>query len=250
MSKPALTASGRSLIAATKSRAEFSGHGDSKGAAGYDVEYVMRSDCDFLMKSGESIAVNAPKGGFGDINVGAVWHNHKMLAGGFLGKFLGLKKKMNIDLDLGCLYEMNNGARGAIQAFGDLYGNRQKPPYISLSRDERTGDEDGYDETLTINGQKWADLKRILFYVYIYDGAADWAEVCPEIHIIIPDRTPLIVTLNADRDELDLCLIAGMERVRGGMRVTNYTEYYPGHSEMDRAHGFGLNWGDGQKRRR
>mgnify|MGYP006273798609 CR=1 FL=1 len=248
MSESKLTPSGRSLIAASSSRAEFSGHGKAKGAAGYNVEYVMRDDCDILMKSGETMSVNAPENGFGDVTIGAIWDNIKVKRSDIFGKIFGLKKPLNVDLDLGCLYELNDGTRGVIQAFGDNYGAYDKPPFIKLSGDERTGDKEGYDEMITINGQLWDKIKRVILYVYIYDGVADWAQVKPEIHIKAPDRTPMIVTLHARYEELNLCAIAGVERVRKGMRITNYTQYFPGHSEMDRAYGFGISWGDGAKR--
>lgn len=247
MAEQKITPSGKSLVAATKSRAEFSSYGHSKGAAGYDVEYVMRSQCDTLMKSGDTISVNPPEQGFGKIEVGAAWDNIKAPSNNIFGKLFGLKSKMNIDIDLGCLYELSDGTRGAIQAFGDLYGALDEPPYITLSGDERTGDTQGDDESIAINGHHWDKISKVFFYVYIYDGVADWAQVKPEIHIRIPDRPPLIVTLASTHDELDLCMIAGIERVRSGMRVTNYTQYFPGHSEMDRAYGFGLNWEGGQK---
>ena len=57
----------------------------------------------------------------------------------------------------------------------------------------------------------------------------------------------MIVTPDAHMDELAVCAIAMMENVRGGIRLTNHTEYFPGHNEMDRAFGFGLQWADGQK---
>lgn len=248
MAESKITPSGKSLVAATKSRAEFSGYGQAKGAGGYDVEYVMRSECDTLMKSGDSISVNPPESGFGKIEVGAAWDNIKGRSQNPLGRLFGMKKKMNVDLDLGCLYELSDGRRGAVQAFGDLFGAWDEPPYITLSGDERTGDKQGDDEIISINGHKWDQIHKVLFYVYIYEGVADWAEVRPEIHIRIPDRPPLIVTLAATDEDLDLCMIAGIERVRSGMRVTNFTQYFPGHSEMDRAYGFGLNWSGGRKR--
>lgn len=240
--------SSKSLQSATESRAKFSGHGNAKGAAGYDVKSVMRSECDELMESGETFSINSVDGGFGTIEVGAVWDVVKVKRAGILGKLFGLKKTINVDLDLGCLYELADGTRGAVQAFGDLYGSYDEAPYIKLSGDERTGEKEGFDESIIINGQKWSEIKRVLFYVYIYDGVADWAQVQPEIHFCVPGKSPLIVGLNTRYEELNLCLLAGAERVRNGIRIKNYTEYYPGHSEMDRAFGFGLNWGGGRKR--
>ena len=247
MSETEQTPSGRSMVAATKTRARFSEHGSSKGAAGHNVEYVMRSDCDQLMKSGETFSVNPPQSGFGEIKIGALWDNAKIQRDDLLGRLFGLKTWKNIDLDLGCLYELTDGTRGVIQAFGKKFGAYDSPPYIKLSGDERTGDTEGYDETISINGKKWDEIKRIIFYTYIYEGVTDWAQVKPEIHIDVPDKTPLIVTLHSSYKELNLCVIAGVERVRRGMRVTNHTEYFPGHAEMDRAFGFGIHWGDGYK---
>ena len=87
----------------------------------------------------------------------------------------------------------------------------------------------------------------IIVYIYIYEGAIDWAQVKPQIHIRIPGQSPMVVTPGTHHRELALCVIGGIENVRAGLRLTNYTEYYPGHIEMDRAFGFGLQWDDGRK---
>lgn len=50
-----------------------------------------------------------------------------------------------------------------------------------------------------------------------------------------------------ERSELNVCVIAGLENVRNGIKLSHYTEYYPGHAEMDRAFGYGLQWDDGEK---
>lgn len=239
--------SNRSLIAATRSRAKFSGHGNAKGAAGHNVEYALRSDCDILMKSGETMALNAPPSGFGDIEIGAVWDSIRVKRQDMLGKILSLKQERNVDLDLGCLYELNSGERGVIQAFGGHYGSLKSSPYIALSGDERTGKKSGYDEKIIISGEHWQEIKRVIVYVYIYEGIAEWAQVKPEIHILAVDKKPMIVSLSTHYEELNLCVISGIERVRSGMRITNFTEYFPGHSEMDRAYGFGIKWEQGSK---
>ena len=48
-----------------------------------------------------------------------------------------------IDLDLGCLYELNDGRKGAVQALGNAFGSLTNPPFISLDGDDRTGDSVG-----------------------------------------------------------------------------------------------------------
>jgi tellurite resistance protein TerA len=172
---------------------------------------------------------------------------------GFFDKILGKASAQQepsahgIDLDIGCLYELKNGGRGAIQAFGDMYGSLEAEPYIHLSGDERTGDAEGEDELIKVNGRMWDEFKRIVIYIYIYEGAKNWETVKPQIQVRVPEEKPMIVTLKARRQELALCAVAGLENVRGGIKMTNYLEYFPGHAELDRAFGFGLEWAEGQK---
>ena len=137
--------------------------------------------------------------------------------------------------------------RGSIQAFGEKFGDLEKAPFIKLSGDERTGDADGHDEYLLVNGARWNDIKRLLVYIYIYEGAPRWSMIKPQIVVDVPGENDLYVTLSAHDDALALCAIAELESVRGGIKLTNRTEYFPGHQEMDRAFGFGLEWGDGKK---
>ena len=73
MSNKSKPPSARSINDATKTRAKFSGYGNAKGAAGYNVKSAMRSECDELMESGETFSINKVEGGYGSIEVGAVW---------------------------------------------------------------------------------------------------------------------------------------------------------------------------------
>ncbi|NCC20966.1 MAG: Tellurium resistance protein TerA [Alphaproteobacteria bacterium] len=235
-----------SLAEATRSRARFSGHGNSKGAAGYQDPDAATIQCDFLTESGCGLSVNRPEGGFPDFTIGLAWDQMVVEKESLFG-LLRTKKLQNVDLDLGCLYELADGTRGALQPFGRTFGALDAPPFIQLSGDEREGDEEGDDECMTISGKNWDRIKRVVFYVYIYDGAPHWASLRPQIHVRIPGENPMIVTLRTSRSELALCALAGIENVRGGLRLSNYTEYYPGHAEMDRAFGFGLEWEEGEK---
>jgi tellurite resistance protein TerA len=164
-----------------------------------------------------------------------------------IGKILKKVTKVGVDLDLGCLYELQDGTRGAIQAFGEKFGAYERAPFIKLSGDERTGNAKGMDEAIFVNGACWDQIKRLMIYIYIYDGAPRWSEIKPQVVLDVPGENDLIVTLGAHNDALALCAVGGIENVRGGIKLTNYTEYFPGHFEMDRAFGFGLDWADGKK---
>ncbi|HRK97526.1 MAG TPA: Tellurium resistance protein TerA [Alphaproteobacteria bacterium] len=241
------TSSMGSLMEASRGRSEFSGHGGALGAAGYIDPNDQSLNVDFLGQRNDTLSVDPPEDGFGEIRIGAAWDNKIVQDTSFIGKLLKRTRPVDIDLDLGILYELKDGRRGAIQAFGDLLGAYNEAPYLSLSGDERTGDSEGEDEYVHLNGQHWPEIKRILIYVYIYQGALDWAMVRPQIQIRIPDNKPMVVTLSSHQKGLGLCAIAGIENVRDGMRISNYTEYFPGHAEMDRAFGFGIEWVGGHK---
>ncbi len=239
-----------SLMEATRSRAKFSGHGDAKGAAGF-VSDTDDNAYNFLGVTGQSDIINPQKNGYEYIRIGAAWQNIAVEQGGFFQKLFKKARQEGVDLDLGCLYELQNGRRGCIQAFGEMFGHYGQEPFIRLSGDDRTGDDDddddGEDEIIMVNGPHWPEIKRLLVYLYIYDGVPHWAAIEPQIQIRVPGEKPMIVTLHTHKSELGLCAVAGLENVRGGIKMTNYTEYYPGHAEMDRAFGFGLQWADGEK---
>lgn len=242
--------SANSLIEATRGRAKFSGHGNAKGAAGYLSD--TDDSCSFLGATGQTEIFDPRENGFGKIRIGAAWQNTQAEQRGFFRRIFGKFRTKGLDLDLGCLYELQDGSRGCVQAFGEMFGSFDKAPFISLSGDDRTGDDhdddEGEDEFIMLNGHKWPEIRRILFYLYIYGGAAHWAEVRPQIQIRIPGEKPVAVVPHTYKEEMALCAVAGLENIRNGIKVTNYTEYYPGHAEMDRAFGFGLDWSDGVKR--
>ena len=239
--------SSRSIADATRSVALFSGHGKSLGAAGFREASDHPENCEFLGQPGQSIAISPHDEDFESIMVGVAWDNRKVEESGFIGKFFKKVRKIGVDLDIGCLYELQDGTRGPIQAFGEKFGRLNETPFIVLSGDERTGAADGHDEYILINGDKWKEIKRLLVYIYIYDGAPSWSVINPQIVVDVPGEDDLYVTLKAHDDRLALCAVAEIENVRGGIKLTNRTEYFPGHQEMDRAYGFGLAWEDGRK---
>lgn len=247
MSDDNLSPSQNSILDATRSRAKFSGHGAALGAAGYRVASDHPENCEFLEEPGGFVTINPQPNGFDPIMIGVAWDNVVVQQSGFFGKLLKKATKVGVDLDIGCLYEMQDGTRGALQAFGEKFGDFENAPYIALSGDERTGDADGHDEYLLVNGQHWDKIKRILVYIYIYDGAPSWSKIKPQVVLDVPGENDLYVTLKAHDDALALCAVGEIENVRNGIKLTNRTEYFPGHSEMDRAYGFGLNWDEGKK---
>lgn len=237
-----------SINEANRNRAEFSRHGGI-GAAGFISPYDAHQEGKFLSKPGEISVVNPPDGGMTDFAIGVAWDNIAVEKETSLLKRFFKKEivKAGVDIDLGCLYELKNGQRGAMQAFGDEHGAYDAPPYIFLSGDERRGDRQGPDETIRVNGAHWDEIERILIYVYIYGGAQNWDAIKPQIQVRVPPEQPMVVTLNARKVEKVLCAVAELSNIRGGIRMASVLEYFPGHAEMDRAFGYGLEWESGKK---
>lgn len=238
----------QSISEADRDRAIKSRYG-GMGAAGYISQHDAQQASSFMTNAGEVAVINPPEGGLPDFNIGMAWDNVAVEnQAGFLARFF--KKRIlraGVDLDLGCLYQLKNGLRGGMQAFGEEHGAYDRPPHIFLSGDERKGDKTGLDETISVNGAHWDDIEKILIYVYIYDGAPSWSSVRPQIQVRVPGEQPMVVTLNARKKKMSVCAVAGIENIRNGIKLTSYLEYFPGHAEMDRAFGYGLSWETGRK---
>lgn len=243
---PRDTISTDALSEATRDRSEFSGHGKAKGAAGYRADNEEHVES-LLNGFGETIVINAPDNGFEDIVVAASWDNIQVKEAGLIGKLVKKVTKQGVDIDLGCLYEMQDGSRGCLQAFGEMFGEYDDAPYMNISGDERTGDKAGDDESMHINGKKWSEIRRLMIYVYIYSGDVNWDKVRPKIHIRMPGEQPLTITPAIKKNDLPVCAIAAIENINNNIKFTNFGEYFPGHAEMDRAYGYGLRWDDGEK---
>lgn len=100
---------------------------------------------------------------------------------------------VNVDLDLGCLYELKDGTRGVVQPLGGFLGDVNAPPYVKLSGDDRFGSASG--ETIYVNLDHKDAIKRLLLFAYIYDQTPAF------------DRTHAVVTLypsNGPRIEIGL----------------------------------------------
>jgi uncharacterized protein involved in tellurium resistance len=153
---------------------------------------------------------------------------------------------VNVDLDLACLYELADGSKGVVQPLGGFVGDLDQPPYIQMSGDDRFGSGSG--ETLFINFDKREEFKRLLVFVYIYDGtpAFDRAHAKVEIY---PGSGPRIeIPLNEREPQARSCAVVLIENVKDELVVRREVRYVYGfQSEIDRLYGWGLQWGRGYK---
>lgn len=198
-----------------------------------------------LDKQRPSISLDKKDGDFGEIKINLNWNRTTPSGGG--GFFASLRGKSGgIDLDVGCLYEMENGRKGAVQALGNAFGDFRDEPFIQLMGDDRTGSvSDG--EWLRINGKEWRKMRRVLVYAFIYEGAPNWQATDGVITLYIPGEPPIEVRLSEEGGTKGMCAIALLENVGGSVKVNRKVEFFKGHSDMDKAFGWGMRWAAGSK---
>ncbi len=199
-----------------------------------------------LEKRGQSVSLEKKTSeGFGEIVFNLNWTQRpEKKASGFLGSLLGGNK--GIDLDLGCLWELENGDAGCIQALGRAWGDYRNEPFIQHAGDDRTGAvTEG--ENIRINGNKLSQIRRILVFAFIYEGAPNWAAARGVATVKIPGQQDIEVNLDNPSSGQGMCAVALIENDRGKLKVTKEERYFQGHKQMDQAYRWGLRWAAGSK---
>ena len=152
-----------------------------------------------------------------------------------------------IDLDLGCLFELQDGTKGCVQALGNTFGSLQNPPYIALDGDDRTGASEG-GENLRVNGSMISRIKKILVYTFIYEGAANWHGANGVVTVKCPGSQDIIVRMDEYATSKRMCAIALLENVNNEtFSVEKLVKFFDGHPDMDRNYNWGLRWTPGRK---
>ncbi|WP_371481769.1 Tellurium resistance [Kitasatospora sp. NBC_00315] len=154
---------------------------------------------------------------------------------------------VNVDLDLACMYELTDGNRGVVQPLGKLFGDLQKAPFIKLSGDDVYGAPSG--ETMYINLEKKDRFKRLLIFVYIYDGTPAFDQTHAVV-TIVPQSGPRIeIKLEERAPAARSCAVVLLENTGDGqLTVRREVRYVNGfQSDIDRLYGFGMQWQRGYK---
>jgi tellurite resistance protein TerA len=210
-----------------------------------------------LEKRGDKVSLEKnSSGGFGRIRVNLNWNQSAQLAepekSGFFNKLINKPASSNrIDLDLACLFQMADGTPGGVQALGNSWGSFTQPPFVHLEGDDRSGSNAG-GENIFINGDQFAQIKRLLIFTFIYEGAANWAATDGVVTIEVPGRAPVEVRLD-NGSNASMCAIAMIENIGGNLQVTKLVEYFTqtngksAHEQVNDKFGFGLRFQKGSK---
>jgi len=197
-----------------------------------------------LTKSAPSVSLSK-QGGGGRLHVNLNWQSGGQPKGGFLKRVLGASG--GIDLDLAALFELSTGQKGVVQALGDSFGSFDGPPFVVLDADDRTGSATG-GENIYVNLAHAADIRRILIFAFIYEGAASFDQADAVVTLTPAQGAPIEVRLDERAGGARMCAIALLtNNGAGDFTVSREVRYVGGHRELDAAYSWGLNWTPGRK---
>ncbi|HST47588.1 TerD family protein [Jatrophihabitans sp.] len=199
-----------------------------------------------LTKSAPTVSLTKQGSSTGMLRVNLNWNARPGGGGGGLFK----RSAPSLDLDLGCLYEFTDGSKGVVQALGNAFSASPRgigEPVIRLDGDDRSGSR-SEGENLLINLGYANQIKRVLVFALIYEGAANWA-AADGVVTLYPATGPQVeVRLDETRDGARICGIALLESSNGELSVRREVNYINGsQSALDRAYNWGMNWAPGRK---
>ncbi|MFJ4340208.1 tellurium resistance protein [Streptomyces sp. NPDC088915] len=170
---------------------------------------------------------------------------------GMLQANLNWSASTGADLDLGCLIELTDGSVHVVQALGNTFGALDAPPYVQLDQDDRTGaSSDG--ETVRMNLEYRARMRRTLVYTFVYEGAVDFRSLGGVVTVTAPSGG-LRILLDDAPAGATACAIASISSgpegtvVRREVRWFTATQWQSNQQLIDRAYGFGIDWVWGTK---
>ncbi|WP_242906108.1 TerD family protein [Actinomadura terrae] len=198
-----------------------------------------------LTKNSPSVSLTKHGATSGHMRVNLNWTAREGVAKGRLGK---RRRGVDLDLDLCCLWELMDGRKGIIHALGDM-GALDRPPFIKLDKDDRTGAVES-GENLTINLDHTAKFKRILVFAEIYDGADDFRGLDAVATLYPVGSPPIEMQMNDCMDASRDAVLALIENVNGELVVRREGRYVlppPGRPRwgkmtVDQAYGWNLDW--------
>jgi tellurite resistance protein TerA len=231
--------------------------------SGPDQFDVMNAHTVELTKRRPELSLSKQGGAVGNMRVNLSWQMRTSDTGGWTrdrGSFLRRQidvfkprvvqaagpAMVNVDLDLACMYELADGTKGVVQPLGNFLGDLDAPPYIQMSGDDRFGSGSG--ETLYINFDKRDEFKRLLVFVYIYDGTPAFDRTHAKVEIFPGSGPRIEIPLSEREPQARSCAVVLIENRKGELFVRREVKYVYGfQAEIDRLYGWGLQWGRGYK---
>jgi tellurite resistance protein TerA len=197
-----------------------------------------------LTKSAPTVSLTKHGSAAGMMRVNLNWNALPQGGGGLF------RRPKQLDLDLGCLYEFADGTKGVVQALGNAFTaspRNLRERVIWLDGDDRSG-SNAAGENLFIDLGHADQIKRVLVFALIYEGAANWA-AAEGVVTLYPATGPQVeVRLDEPRDGARICGVAMLESTGGELSVRREVRYLDGGQRLlDQTYGWGMNWTAGRK---
>ncbi len=204
-----------------------------------------------LTKGSPTVSLTKQGSGTGVLRVNLNWTPRPPAptSGGFL-KRLAASGTPALDLDLGCLYEFVDGTKGVVQALGNAFtasGSFSPKPVIWLDGDDRSGAVSG-GENLHVDLTQSKNIRRILVFAQIYQGATNWAAAAGVVTLFPVNGPQIEIQLDEHDPKSRLCAIAMFESNRGELSVRREVRYIQGSQrDLDEKYEWGMKWTAGRK---
>ncbi|MFJ6698993.1 TerD family protein [Streptomyces sp. NPDC091272] len=205
-----------------------------------------------LTKAAPAVSLAKQGGSSGAMRVNLNWESRKQFKG--WGSKLGraMAQHSDLDLDLCALYELTDGRKGVVQALGNAFGSLHQPPFILLDGDDRTGALSA-GENLTVNLDHKAQLRRVLIFVTIYEGARSFADLHATVTLTPQNGAPIDFSLDECTVPSTVAALALISYENGDLTVRREAQYLvpqrgvSPQRTVDQAYGWGMNWTPGRK---
>lgn len=205
-----------------------------------------------LTKAAPSVSLAKQGGTSGAMRVNLNWEVRKQFSGWGSKRGRAVAMHADLDLDLCALYELADGRKGVVQALGNAFGSLQRPPYIHLDGDDRTGAL-ASGENLTVNLDRTQDFRRILVFVTIYEGARSFADLHATVTLQPQHGAAIDFSLDECTVPSTVCALALITNTGSDLVVQREARYLvpergvSPQRTVDHAYGWGMNWTPGRK---
>ncbi|WP_433603319.1 TerD family protein [Nocardia sp. CA-135953] len=180
------------------------------GASGAPVDLSKVS----LTKDAPTVSLTKHGATSGTMRVNLNWVTAQTGGGGLFGR----KRANALDLDLCCFFELADGRIGSVRALDRSFGALDRPPFIRLDQDDRTGSS-ATGENLDINLDYTAQFRRILVFASIYEGANNFQGVQSTATLYPLNSPPIEMIIGGCQDNSRDVILAHIENVNGELIV-------------------------------
>jgi len=181
-----------------------------------------------LNQAGAQHRISNANGKFGAVRVHFVWHQR-------------LATRAAVKMDVGCFWEMQDGKKGQLEGLSGQHGSLSTPPFIALTGEMHREGAKCY-ETIAVNGDRWGEMRRVLFYGIIQEGPLQWGPLDARVILRVPDQPPVQAELIPAQNAGPLAALMLLENRGDQIQATYPGGYFESHYALDAAFDFKLRW--------